>query len=87
MWTNFRNLPQHESAADGFNVWWEILEGASEVEAELADGTRLRSIPLLGGRRLGFDRLLPKGTSLYRGKILLGIVGVDSASETPRTAG
>ena len=64
--------PKREAVLDGFNVWWEPLPpfSAQEVEAELPDGTHLRPVIQLGGRRLGFDRRLAAGTPiLLRGEV------------------
>jgi hypothetical protein len=62
--------PEQEETAEGYNVFWEHPHfPPDDVEAELPDGTRVRAVWSLGGRRVGFDRRLPKGTQLYlRGK-------------------
>jgi len=51
---------------EGFDVWWEPIKvSPDDVMAELPDGTRLKPVPLLGGRRLGFDRPLPTRTVIF----------------------
>lgn len=68
--------PSEELGEDGINVFWEPSGYAPEgVEAELPDGTRVQPVPFLGGRRVGFDRGLPRGTLLVVGDRVLGIVG------------
>jgi hypothetical protein len=59
--------PEQEETAEGYGVFWEPTYGYSpdDIAAELPDGTRVQAVLLLGGRRLGFDRRLPKGTQLY----------------------
>ena len=52
----------------GPNVFWDpIPPFADEIEAELEDGTRIRPVIGVNGRRLAFDRPLPWGTPIYRG--------------------
>ena len=61
--------PEQEPAGGGINVFFEPPRYRPEdIEAELPDGTRVPSKRLLGGRRLGFDRSLPRGVwILFRG--------------------
>jgi hypothetical protein len=73
------SLEQHETP-DGFQVFfWKTGEwnySPSDIEAELPDGTRLRAVEQLSGRRLGFEQQLPRGTwILLRGKPTWGPVG------------
>lgn len=64
--------PQMEATDEGSNVWWEPPHyRPTDVEAVLPDGTRLGGTMLLGGRRLGFEERLPRGTAiLVRGKLM-----------------
>jgi hypothetical protein len=58
-------VPDHQATAEGFTVFWEPAHyPADDIEAELPDGTRLTAILQFGGRRVGFERPLPKGTQL-----------------------
>ena len=58
-------VPDQETTAEGYTVFWEPAHyPADDIEAELPDGTRLRAILQFGGRRVGFERPLPKGTQL-----------------------
>jgi len=53
----------------GPNVFWDpIPPFADEIEAKLEDGTRIRPVIGIDGRRLAFDRPLPWGTPIYRGE-------------------
>jgi hypothetical protein len=63
-------VPEQKATTGGYDVFWEPAHVAhEEIEAELPDGTRVKAVPLLGGRRVGFDRPLPRGTQLFlRGK-------------------
>lgn len=59
-------VPEQEETADGYVVFWEPpYFSPGEIEAVMPDETRVQAVLLLGGRRLGFERRLPKGTQLY----------------------
>jgi hypothetical protein len=58
----------NDPEAVGPNVFCDpIPPFADEIEAELEDGTSIRPVIGLNGRRLAFDRSLPWGTAIYRG--------------------
>jgi hypothetical protein len=58
-------VPDQETTAEGYTVFWEPAHyPADDIEAELPDGTRLTAILQFGGRRVLFERTLPKGTQL-----------------------
>jgi hypothetical protein len=72
--------PVQEETPDGVDVFFWRKEGSNyspeDIEAELPDGTRLKAVEQLGGRRLGFERPVPRGTwILLRGKRTWGPVG------------
>jgi hypothetical protein len=71
--------PTTKKLPDGYHVFWEPVRFSPQeietIEAVLPDGTRLRPVFLLGGRRLGFDRAVPIGTQLLRHGKLIGTVG------------
>jgi hypothetical protein len=49
---------------------------SAEIEAELPDGSHVPAVLQEGGRRIGFDRLLPAGTWILRsGRRVWGPVG------------
>ena len=55
-------VPDQDATAEGYTVFWEPAhDPANDIEAELPDGTRLTAILQFGGRRVGFERPLPKG--------------------------
>jgi hypothetical protein len=59
--------PEQEETDEGYVVFWEpACYSPDDIEAELPDGTRLKAVLLLDGRRLGFERPLPRGTQLLR---------------------
>jgi hypothetical protein len=70
--------PEGIEMPDGVSVFFEPARYPPEqIEAELPDGTRLPSVRQLGGRRLGFDRLLPRGSWILRNGVRTwGPVGV-----------
>jgi hypothetical protein len=58
-------VPDQDATGEGLTVFWEPAHyPADDIEAELPDGTRLTAILQFGGRRVGFERPLPKGTQL-----------------------
>jgi hypothetical protein len=65
--------PEQEETPDGINVFFWDWSGYSpdEIEAQQPDGTRLKSVLQLDGKRLGFERPVPRGTLiLVRGESL-----------------
>ena len=65
-------VPQEEEPEkDEFVVFWAPPPFVPRmVEAELPDGTRLHPAQQSDGRRLGFDRRLPRGTRIrLRGQV------------------
>ena len=67
---NDERPPQEEPADEEVNVFFEPSKYRPEdIEAELPDGTRVPSKLLLGGRRLGFDRSLPRGAWILLGGV------------------
>lgn len=81
--------PTEEELADGIGVHWEPVRFSAQqietIEAVLPDGTHLKPVLLLGGRRLGFDRRVPRGTKLFRDGRLTGVVGQPTRSRPDLT--
>ena len=76
--------PEQELEGEGINVFFEPPRyRPKDIEAELPDGTRVPSKLLSGGRRLGFDRSLPRGAwILRRGVRTWGPVGIEPERRT-----
>lgn len=71
---------EQEKTADGFQVFFWKTGGwnysPEDIEAELPDGARLKAVEQLGGKRIGFEGPVPRGTwILLRGKRTWGPVG------------
>jgi hypothetical protein len=59
--------PNEEPREDGIGVFFDPAHyNAADIEAELPNGSRVPAVLQEGGRRLGFDRLLPAGTWILR---------------------
>ena len=63
-------------SSEELDVYFEPAHYApDEIEAVLSDGTHLKAVYQLDGRRLGFDRALPVGTLILLGGVRGWVVG------------